>query len=651
MSDVIQLLPDSVANQIAAGEVIQRPASVIKELVENSIDAGASQIKIILRDAGKTLIQVVDNGAGMSDTDARLAFERHATSKIRQAADLFELHTMGFRGEALPSIAAVAQIDLLTMRRDCQIGSHLQIEGSKFISQTPEACQPGTNLAVKNLFFNFPARRKFLKKDVIELGHITREFERLALVNPQVEFELWHNDVTLYQLLPGTLRERIKGLFGKAIDKTIIPVATETPLVKISGFVSLPEHARKRNPQQFFFVNGRNMRHPYFHKAVVSCYESLISPEHQPNYFLNFEVDPQSIDVNIHPTKSEIKFENEQPIWQILAAAVREALGKFNAAPTIDFDTEDAPEIPVFNPEAVTNPGLEIDSDYNPFDTGTPSPHGPAKSKNDGQSTLGASAMNSAFAGTNIRAGHLNDWDRLYNDFQTVSSKPSAVPSPESFLTDETGLPASINASAMNSFTEIEAMPHSSGLQQLANRYLVTPGNDTLIIIDRYRAQVKVLFERFIKLSGNSLGESQQVMFGDVLELSPARHAILEQISEDVRTLGYDLEITRQDEHSNSFTCEIKAIPAVLGNADPSEALLKIIDDAEEGTGDTHTQMRRRLALSLAKSAALKAGQVMPAAEAEQLLADLFALPDPNYTPDNNLIITAITVAELNRRF
>ena len=312
MSDVIQLLPDSVANQIAAGEVIQRPASVIKELVENSVDAGATQIRIILADDGKTLIQVVDNGCGMSDTDARLAFERHATSKIRQASDLFELHTMGFRGEALPSIAAVAQIDLRTMRRDCQIGSHLEIAGSKFVSQTPEACAPGSNLSVKNLFFNFPARRKFLKKDAVELGHINKEFERLSLVNPGIEFELIHNNVTLYQLLPGTFRQRIAGLFGKAIDKQLIPVETETPLVKISGFVCLPEFARKRNAQQFFFVNGRNMRHPYFHKAVMSCYEELISPEHQPNYFLNFEVDPQTIDVNIHPTKSEIKFENEK---------------------------------------------------------------------------------------------------------------------------------------------------------------------------------------------------------------------------------------------------------------------------------------------------------------------------------------------------
>ncbi len=429
MSDVIQLLPDSVANQIAAGEVIQRPASVIKELVENSIDAGASQVKIILRDAGKTLIQVVDDGCGMSDTDARLAFERHATSKIRQASDLFELHTMGFRGEALPSIAAVAQIDLRTMRRDSQIGTHLELAASKFVSQTPEACTPGSNLAVKNLFFNFPARRKFLKKDSVELGHITREFERLALVNPSVEFELYHNDVNLYQLLPGTLRQRIAGLFGKSIDKQLIPVETETPLVKISGFVCLPEFARKRNAQQFFFVNGRNMRHPYFHKAVMNCYEELIAAEHQPNYFLNFEVDPQTIDVNIHPTKSEIKFENEQPIWQILSAAIRESLGRFNAIPALDFDKEDAPEIPVFDPSLSESLNLGgLDDSYNPFaketrKSATVAPGDFASS----HSTSGSepSRLNTnpspTAATAPSRASHLNDWDKLYADFQNAT--------------------------------------------------------------------------------------------------------------------------------------------------------------------------------------------------------------------------------------
>ena len=367
--DVIKLLPDSVANQIAAGEVIQRPASVIKELVENSIDAGATSVQIIIKDAGRTLIQVVDNGCGLSPTDARMAFERHATSKITTAADLYTLHTMGFRGEALPSIAAVAQIEMRTMRRGDAIGTVLCISESKFESQEPCSTVPGTNLMVKNLFFHMPARRKFLKKDSVELSHILHEFERLALVNTNVEFTIIHNDVVLHQLLPGTLKQRITALFGKTIGTQIVPMGTETSIVKISGFVGLPEHARRRNAPQYFFVNGRNMRHPYFHKAVLSCYSELISAEVQPVYFINFEVDPDTIDVNIHPQKHEIKFENEQPIWQILTAAVRQALGRVNAAGAIDFDSEVSPiDLPAFNPDLnATMPDIAIDDDYNPF--------------------------------------------------------------------------------------------------------------------------------------------------------------------------------------------------------------------------------------------------------------------------------------------
>lgn len=633
MSDVIQLLPDSVANQIAAGEVIQRPASVIKELVENSIDAGATQIKVILRDAGKTLIQVVDNGCGMSDTDARLAFERHATSKIRQAADLFELHTMGFRGEALPSIVAVAQIDLRTMRRDSQIGTHLELAASKFISQTPEACTPGCNLSVKNLFFNFPARRKFLKKESVELSHITREFERLALVNPSVEFELYHNDINLYQLLPGTLRQRITGLFGKAIDKQLIPVETETPLVKINGFISLPEHARKRNAQQFFFVNGRNMRHPYFHKAVMNCYDDLIAPDHQPNYFLNFEVDPQTIDVNIHPTKSEIKFENEQPIWQILAAAIREALGKFNAAPSLDFDRDDAPEIPVFNPDPTSNFNLGTDESYNPFDNQT--------------------RPSAAFAST--YPGHpskLDNWDRLYADFQEASNPSgtsSAPPSPESFLTDETELPSTLEASMLNSLPEMETKIGSGGLLQLANRYLVTAGHNGLIIVDRHRAHVKILYERFLARTKDTPCESQQLLFSDLIDLTPAQRGTLDSIADEIESLGYKLELSSAPDEG-IFRCEMKGVPAVLGNTDPAETLLKIIADAEEGINTPGSDIHKKLALSLAQSAAIRANQPQQPAEAERLLADLFSLPDPSFTPDGNPVILQLPLSEITRR-
>ena len=369
MSDIIKLLPDSVANQIAAGEVIQRPSSVIKELVENSIDAGADDIHIILKEAGRSLIQVIDNGKGMSATDARLAFERHSTSKITCAEDLFSLHTMGFRGEALASIAAISQLELRTCRKEDSIGTKLLISASKCEKQEPEMCPVGANFIIKNLFFNVPARRKFLKSNQVELSNIIKEFEKLALVNHNVSFTLVHNDSTIYKLLGGSFKQRIIDLFGRSLDMQLIPLKLETSLIKIDGFISKPENSRKRNALQYFFVNGRYMRHPYFHKAVLTSYDELIANDVQPNYFLNFTVEPESIDVNIHPTKTEIKFENEAPIWQIISAAVKETLGKFSVVPSIDFDTEDAPEIPAFtNDTECTKPNIDFDPTYNPFE-------------------------------------------------------------------------------------------------------------------------------------------------------------------------------------------------------------------------------------------------------------------------------------------
>ena len=368
MSDIIKLLPDSVANQIAAGEVIQRPASVIKELVENAIDAGATSIEIVLKDAGRTLIQVIDNGSGMSETDARLAFERHATSKIRNADDLFALHTMGFRGEALASIAAIAQVELRTRMKDAPMGTHLCINASQCESQEPDYCPSGCNFMIKNIFFNVPARRKFLKSNQVELSNIVREFEKLALVNYTTEFKLSNNGNMMYQLMGGdSFKQRIVSIFSKSLSQQLIPIEAETSVVKIYGFVSRPENARKRNYLQYLFVNGRHMRHPYFHKAIIQCFDQLISADSQPNYFLHFSVDPETIDVNIHPTKSEIKFENEQVIWQILFAAVKETLGKFSAVPTIEFDTEGDIEIPVGNTDDVEMPEIEFDPNYNPF--------------------------------------------------------------------------------------------------------------------------------------------------------------------------------------------------------------------------------------------------------------------------------------------
>ena len=654
MSDVIRLLPDSVANQIAAGEVIQRPASVIKELVENAVDAGASSIKIILRDGGKNLIQVIDNGCGMSDTDARLAFERHATSKIKEAADLFDLHTMGFRGEALPSIAAVAQIELRTMRKEDSIGTKLMLSASRFESQEADACPVGTNLAVKNLFFNFPARRKFLKKDSVELSHIVHEFERLALVNPDKEFLLVHNDVTLHQLLPGTLKQRVVGLFGKALEKQLIPVGTETSLVKINGLVSLPENTRKRNPLQFFFVNGRNMRHPYFQKAVLHCYENLIPADHQPNFFLDFEVDPSTIDVNIHPTKSEIKFENVAPFWQILVAAIKEALGKFNAVPSIDFDSTDAIDIPVFNP--VATPGFNDipATDYNPFAISENNNIGNLQTKKDG-AVKSPSALNFGpekshpHSGASHNEGSLSDWDKLYRDFQAATSYGDVIPDINDFST-----PAK-EQSALNIYADIQSknmtetlpdmeLTESSGLLRLRNRYIAVPAAKGLMIIDRYRAHLKVLYEKFIHLSANILGESQQILFPETITLTVAQNVILGSMLEDVRILGFDLSFLGDN------VWAINAVPAVLAKLNAADTLMKMIECVADETVLPGADIKKRVALSMARAGAMGPTHAVTEDEAEALLGNFLSLPDPAYSPDGKPTFFILEISEINKR-
>ncbi len=648
MSDVIRLLPDSVANQITAGEVIQRPASVIKELVENAVDAGATSIKIILRDGGKNLIQVIDNGCGMSDTDARLAFERHATSKIKQAADLFDLHTMGFRGEALPSIAAVAQIELHTMRRGDTIGTHLQLAASKFESQVADACPVGTNLAVKNLFFNFPARRKFLKKDSVELTHIVHEFERLALVNPDKEFLLVHNDVTLHQLLSGSLKQRVVDLFGKSLDRQLIPVNTETSLVKINGFVCHPENARKRNPLQYFFVNGRNMRHPYFHKAVLHCYEELIPADQQPNFFLNFEVDPSTIDVNIHPTKSEIKFENEAPIWQILVAAIKESLGKFNAVPSIDFDSTDTIDIPVFNPSENAE-FTPLDDDYNPFAPSSENRPGNAvagqnQTPHPSYNGIKASGLNdrkaSAFADwEKLYTGfHSGDNDNLLNDISEQDIKPSALNTTPSDL--DIYVPGTPSAPTLPETETTE----SAGILQLRNKYLIVPSRNGLMIIDRHRAHVKVLFERYAAMTKLSSGESQQIMFPETLTLSPAQHVTLEGMLSDLKILGFDLS------YLGDKVWAVNAMPASASKLNPIDTLLKMIENVAEGTVQPGADMHHNVTLSMAKAAAVQPGQQLSQAEAEALLSDFFSLPDPAYTPDGHPTFFTLDAAEIAKR-
>lgn len=626
MTDIIRRLPDSVANQIAAGEVVQRPAAAIKELVENAVDAGATIIKIIVKDAGRTLLQVIDNGCGMSPTDARLAFERHATSKISKAADLYDLHTMGFRGEALASICAIARVELRTMRKDDTIGTCVIIEGSKVESQEPEVCAPGCNFMVKNLFFNQPARRKFLKSDHVEMNHILREFERMALVNPDIEFQLVHNDVVLHQLLRSSFKQRIVDLFGKSIDKQLVPVDTETSIVKINGFVSRPENARKRGALQFLTVNGRNMRHPYFHKAIMHCFEQLIPSDEQPCYFINLTVDPETIDVNIHPQKSEIKFENEQPIWQILVAAVKEGLGKFNAVPSIDFDLDDAPEIPVFQPDAGASHGLDLDTSYNPFASQSPKAGGSASQVCRKSSVV----MN-------------QDWEKLYQDFERKRDEELS----------------NIKASALNSMSldeigeeEIPDMDFSAGfdsavpaVMQLKGRYILSPAKSGLTVVDQHRAHVRILYDRYLDLARLDALSTQRVIFPEVLELSPSQSVFLEGIAGELSSLGFDISFLGD----NSWT--VNGLPSVLNDVNPRELMMAMLDmvmDSGERLGES---MRERIAFSMAKSAAIKPGQQLTSAEMDHILSDLFKLATPNYTPDGKLVLSVIATDDIARLF
>ncbi len=649
MNDIIKLLPDSVANQIAAGEVIQRPASVIKELVENAVDAGATEIEIIIKDAGRTLIQVVDNGCGMSDTDARMAFERHATSKITTAADLFTLQTMGFRGEALASVAAVAQIDLRTMPHGSSVGTRLIINGSKVESQEPCACTPGTNMQVKNLFYTVPARRKFLKKDSVEFSAILREFERLALVNPSIDFTLYHNDVIVHKLMHAPMKRRISDLFGKNLDKQLIPVETDTSIVRISGFIGLPANARKRNPLQFLLINGRNMRHPVFHKAILECYEQLIPHDEQPNYFISFNVSPDTIDVNIHPTKNEIKFENEFAIRQILGAAIRESLGRFSAMPGIEFDTEDAPDIPAFNPDAFADHNLNLDLSYNPFaENSVDDP------TNNCNSTVSSVTMRSRILSDNTPSA--DDWDKLYEEFSRNRASELDSIAPET----ETALSATFKSSINNSTeekTDLTDDAQTSLIQhpnitennndaiQILGRYIAMPCRAGLMLIDQHRAHVRILYDRFLDLARLNAVATQNVLFPEVLQLSPSQNSLLESILPDIKSLGFDLTSL------GDGAWNICGIPAVTTDANAMEILQRMIEDAAEGADPDPEIIRSGLALSMARSMAIKVSTILSQAEISHLIADLFKLAAPNFTPDGLPVISVIDSKEISDRF
>lgn len=620
MSDIIHLLPDSIANQIAAGEVIQRPASVVKELVENAVDAGAGHIQVNIKDAGRTLIQVIDDGKGMSETDARMAFERHATSKISTADDLFSLHTMGFRGEALASIVAVSQVELRTRLKGAELGTHLIFSGSDLENVEPDACTEGSAFSVKNLFFNVPARRKFLKSNETEFRNIINEFERIALVNPQIALSLYHNETEIFNLPESGLRQRVVNVYGKTLNQKLLSVDAQSSLVTISGFIGRPDSAKKRGALQYFFVNGRFMKHPYFHKAVMQAYEHLIPLGEQPNYFIYFTLDPATIDVNIHPTKTEIKFENEQPIWQILMAATREALAKSSAIPTIDFDLEGAIDIPVYNPvKDVTPyevPRVQVNSGYNPFET--------------------SSYKKPEF-----------DWSKLYNDFEKEKMAVQQFSSSDNIVLTSDMSNSAFGAeegtardASVDLFNDV-----STPCYQYKGKYIITSLKSGLALIDQHRAHVRILFDQYIENIREQRGVSQQLLFPEIIEFTASEAAILPTLLEDMRFVGFDLT----NLGNNSYA--INGLPVGVENLDPVSLIRNMVNRAIETGCEVHEEICNSLSLSLAKATAICSGKNLSAEEMDNLLASLFSCQDSNLTPDGKIIISKLTDEELERRF
>lgn len=615
MQDIIHLLPDSVANQIAAGEVVQRPASVVKELMENAVDAGATKVQVVVTDGGRTLIQVIDNGKGMSETDARLAFERHATSKISSAEDLFALSTMGFRGEALASIVAVAEVELVTRRADDELGTLIVMSGSQLELQEPVAAPAGSNFKVKNLFFNIPARRKFLKSVQTELNNIVTEFERVALVYNNVEFTLSHNGSEMISLPPSSFRQRIVNLFGKRINSQLIEVGVTSTLINVTGFVGAPESARKKGVLQFFFVNGRYMRHPYFAKAVLEAYGEIIPQGEQVPFFLSLDVDPSRIDVNIHPTKTEIKFEDESSLWKIICAAVRESLGRFNAAPSLGFDDDEIPDIPVMDISGsadvpVSAPKISYKSDYNPFKNRTP-----------------------------VYRGGDTSWEMLYEGMS--DKKPALDLSPFEDLPDEVVMPSSLSEPVAEALVQEEFVPMS----QYKGQYILIPVKSGLMFVHQRRAHIRVLYEKFRKQLQDCNAPVQGLLFPERVELSVGESAVLESISSELLSLGFDISSL------GGGTYALQGVPVGLDGFSPVKLFMDILHSVMEQTAEAKEKMHDRLANVMAKDVAIVSGQVLTADEMKSLIDELFRTPLPSRTPDGRSVIHIVSDNEIDRFF
>lgn len=608
MTDIIQLLPDSVANQIAAGEVIQRPASVVKELVENAIDAGAKKIHLIIKDAGRTLVQVIDDGDGMSQSDARLAFERHATSKIKTAEDLFSIRTLGFRGEALAAIAAVAQVELKTKPESEELGTHIKISGSEIEVQEFISCPKGSNFIVKSLFFNIPARRRFLKSDNTELRHILVQFQRMVLCYPDISFSLKHNGSEIYNLPVTNHQQRILHVFGNSIGQRLVPVDVETSLVNIKGYIGKPELAKKKSANQFFFVNKRFMRHAYFHKAVMMAYENLIAPNTQPGYFIYFDIDPDKIDINIHPTKAEIKFEDSPAVFQMVRASVKEALGKFNIIPSIDFDQEGAIDIPVLKKANEFNsPQIGINPNYNPFET-------EKKSKNQ-------------YSTINYKKQEIpENWESLYYGLENEEAEQKQLFK----TTDSFGF--NNNQQTENIF-------------QLKEKYIVTPVKSGLMLINKKRAHERILYEQFLSGLENRQAVSQISLFPTTLNLDPENTAALNEIKEQLQSIGYDI----QNFGKNTFV--INASPAFFENMDPSVIIEQFLENYKNTEGDIEKDAKEKMAFAMARAAAIDYHVKLTSVEMRELIDALFTCHIPNFSPSGKAVVKILNMDELEKMF
>lgn len=601
MSDIIRLLPEAVANQIAAGEVVQRPASAVKELMENSIDAGATVIRLVVKDAGKTLIQVTDNGIGMSGTDARMSFERHATSKIKSSEDLFHIMTKGFRGEALASIAAVAQVELRTRRKEDELGTLLRIEASKVTEQEPTQCPEGTTFQIKNLFFNVPARRYFLKSDAIEFRHIVDEFQRLALTHPDLEFSLQHNGSEVFSLPKATLRQRIVHVFGAKYQEKLVPVEESTDIVSVAGFVGKLDTAKKTRGEQFFFVNNRFIKNNYLHHAVMTAFEQLLPQGNYPLYLLYFDIDPAQIDINIHPTKTEIKFQDERAVYAILHAAIKRALGKHHLSPSIDFNQEMAIDITPARADAeIKQPQIQVNPAYNPFG-------GPKEKKE--------SPLAGWFERKGQAAGNQN-WRDLMEITKQLDELPSQT---QPTLLDE------------------EAWEEEISPVQFQKKYIGVQRGETWFWIDQQRAHHRILFERYVRQIEQGRGPVQQLLFPEEIALSAADAALLQEMSADIAALGFDMEIVE------GHTCVVKGLPAELQDA-PTERLLQEFLEQYLHAGNLELSAREKLASALARSASVKKGQNLSSPEMRDIVRRLFECRQPEFTISGQPIFVSFDV-------